>query len=75
MLTNFGLMFVAFAWLVASVTVDKKKMNLSFIWLYVLGVLLLTVDGLKSGINLPLALNVITLFGAFITVTKIGRKN
>ncbi|MCX6712710.1 MAG: hypothetical protein NTY66_00695 [Candidatus Vogelbacteria bacterium] len=76
MLTNIGLILIAITWLYAAMSVSRRHPNMtqSFVWLYVLGVLLIAIESFQSGvIGTGLALNVVALFGAFVVGMKLRR--
>ena len=72
MISFIGLTIVIIAWLVQFTLMDKKKkIYLSFIIIYSVGVCFLVYDGFSSGLtNLAIA-NLISLFAALAVLIKL----
>ncbi|MDD2646367.1 MAG: hypothetical protein PHV78_00360 [Patescibacteria group bacterium] len=65
-MTTIGLVIIVLAWLYQLVMLLKKNHNLQnlFVAGYALGVLLLVVDGYRTGISMIASLNLLALLAA-----------
>lgn len=71
MLTTIGLTLIVIGWVFqfSSVLQDKKEIKLLFVAPYVLGALLLVIDGYMNKATTPASLNLIALLlSAFVLV-------
>ena len=66
MLTNLGLIVIFAAWVYQARHMHKGAMTIqkTFVNLYILGVLLLIVDGFSAGLTTTLSLNLLSLIAA-----------
>lgn len=69
-MTSIGLTIILLSWLYQLIMILKKDHNLQNIFVggYALGVLLLVVDGYRSGISMIASLNLLTLLAAFFVL-------
>jgi len=73
MMTNYGLTLIAIAWIIAASNKKRASMSVSFVWLYVIGIVLLIADSYPAGITPAVALNGVALVAAFITAVKMKK--
>lgn len=72
MMTNYGLTFIALAWLIAAGS-KSHVMKKSFVWFYVIGLALLVADTYQAGITSAVFLNMVALVAAFITAIRLKK--
>ncbi len=75
MLSNLGLGLIILAWLMqfGKMIISKRDVWPAFVLVYVLGVLLLVVDGFRSGLTTLAILNLVS-FGAALAVFFVSFK-
>ena len=75
MLTTIGLTLIAIGWIFqfASVLQGSREINRFFVIFYILGVLLLVIDGYISKLTTMASLNLITLFLSGFVVFKLKK--
>jgi hypothetical protein len=72
MIALIGLILVIIAWISQFLFMDKKKkIHISFVILYALGVILLVYDGFSSGLNNLAIANLISLVVALAVLIKL----
>lgn len=72
MIASVGLILIIIAWIIQFILMDKrKKIYLSFVIIYALGVAFLVYDGFSSGlVNLAIA-NLVSLIVSLIVLIKL----
>jgi len=72
MISLIGLSLIVIAWILQFFLMDKKKkLSLSFVILYILGVILLVYDGFSSGLNDLATANLISLLVSLAVLIKL----
>jgi len=72
MIATVGLSLIVLAWIIQFLLMDKKKkIYVSFIILYCLGVVFLVYDGFSSGLNSLAIANLISLIVSIAVLIKL----
>ena len=71
-----GLGLIVVAWIIQAYFIWKKnnKVNKTFVALYAVGVLVLTIDGFKSGLKDLATMNLLSLIIALVVLVLLMRK-
>lgn len=74
MLSYIGLVLIIVGWSIQFLNKDKN-IDMKFMLLYILGVVLLAIDGFTSGLTELAVLNVISGIAAIAVLVKVLKKN
>jgi len=73
MISELGLIAIVVGWIIQFFSGESKQISLTFISFYLLGILLLVIDGIINGLRNSVVLNLVCFILGLSVMIKIAR--